>query len=353
MKKLCLWLLLCCCLALGLTGIAEAGMISEKQEIAMGREYGKSLEAEYGVLPDAALQERVNRIGQSIAKVCGRPELKYSFKVLNSNEVNALACPGGFIYVFKGLTDYMPSDMELAGVLGHEVGHVVKKHTVHQIEKQMLTTLLTFIAARGEAFGLALVAQQAMMASYSRADERSADKEGFTNSLNAGYNPYSILITVYKLDDFSREQGDPGYGLFASHPEPEERIKQALKLIEKLDIHPDVRVQDDDNATVSEGDWSFHINRSIGNTKAKYRAYMLAGSLWTARRRGTVNPDYFVVYDNGPSAAIYYDDIQLLTVYTQDAGAYGSAGAYAAACTDSLRQWAQLANSTAKNKKGK
>ncbi len=351
MKKLCLWLLLGLWLCLG-SAAAEAGMISEKQEIAMGREYGKSLEMQYGVLPDAALQERVNRIGQSIAKVCGRPELQYSFKVLNCNEVNALACPGGFIYVFKGLTDYMPTDMELAGVLGHEVGHVVKKHTVHQIEKQMLTTLLTFVAARGEAFGLALVAQQALMAGYSRADERSADREGFTNALNAGYNPYSMLIAVYKLDDFSKEQGDPGYGLFASHPEPEARIKQAQKLLEKLDIHPDVYIEDDDHATVSEGGWSFEINRSIGNTKAKYRAYMLAGSLWTVRRRGPVNPAYFVVYDHGASAIIYYDDIQLLTVYTQDAGAYGSAGAYAAVCTERLRQWAQLANAAAA-KKGK
>ena len=101
---------------------------------------------------------------------------------------------------------------------------------------------------------------------------------------------------------------------------------------------------DDDHATVSDGDWTFNISQSIGNTKAKYRAYMLAGNLWTVRQRGTINQNYFVVYDNGSSADIYYDDIQLLRLYNQDAGAFGSAGAYASACADMLRQWAQIAN---------
>lgn len=104
----------------------------------MGRETAMALEAQYGVVQDYELQERVNRIGQSLVAVSDRQDLEYTFKVLNCDEVNALACPGGFVYVFKGLIDYMPSDSELAGVLGHEVSHIVEKHTVHQIEKQLL-----------------------------------------------------------------------------------------------------------------------------------------------------------------------------------------------------------------------
>ena len=116
----------------------------------MGRETAMALEAQYGVVQDYELQERVNRIGQSLVAVSDRQDLEYTFKVLNCDEVNALACPGGFVYVFKGLIDYMPSDSELAGVLGHEVSHIVEKHTVHQIEKQLLTTLLLAVATKGD-----------------------------------------------------------------------------------------------------------------------------------------------------------------------------------------------------------
>lgn len=341
--KLFLAFVVACCCFVGLQP-AEAGMISLEDEIKMGRETAQSLEAKYGLSQNYYLNERVDRIGQRLAAVCGRNEITYSFKVLNSNEVNALACPGGFIYVFKGLMDYMPSDTELAGVLGHEVGHVAKKHTVHSIEKQLWTSLILLAATRGQGLGLVQAAQQALFAGYSRTDERGADKEGVNNTIKAGFNPYAMLITVQKLDDLSKQGGGAKYGLFSSHPEPEERVKRVMKQLKAYDIHPDVTVADDNHATVTEGNWRFDINQSIGNTKAKYRAYMLAGGLWNVRQRGKVNPNYFVVYDNGSYAHIYYDDIQVLTLYTQDAGAWGSAGAYASACVDMLRDWAVIAN---------
>ena len=341
--RLFLAFVVACCCFVGLQP-AEAGMISLEDEIKMGRETAQSLEAKYGLSQDYYLNERVDRIGQRLAAVCGRNEITYSFKVLNSNEVNALACPGGFIYVFKGLMDYMPSDTELAGVLGHEVGHVAKKHTVHSIEKQLWTSLILLAATRGQGLGLVQAAQQALFAGYSRTDERGADKEGVNNTIKAGFNPYAMLITVQKLDDLSKQGGGANYGLFSSHPEPEERVKRVLKQLKEYNIHPDVTVVDDNHATVTEGNWRFDINQSIGNTKAKYRAYMLAGGLWNVRQRGKVNPNYFVVYDNGSYAHIYYDDIQVLTLYTQDAGAWGSAGAYASACVDMLRDWAVIAN---------
>ena len=346
MKKLFKFFLsfvVACCCFVGLRP-AEAGMISLEQEIQMGKETAQALEAKYGLSQDYALNERVDRIGQSLAAVCGRNDITYSFKVLNCNEVNALACPGGFIYVFKGLMDYMPTDTELAGVLGHEVGHVAKKHTVHSIEKQLWTSLILLAATRGQGLGLVQAAQQALFAGYSRTDERGADKEGVNNTIKAGFNPYAMLITVQKLDDLSKQGGGASYGLFSSHPEPEERVKRVVKQLNSYNIHPDVTVTDDNHASVTEGNWRFDINQSIGNTKAKYRAYMLAGGLWNVRQRGKVNPNYFVVYDNGSYAYIYYDDIQLLTLYTQDSGAWGSAGAYASACVDMLRDWAVVAN---------
>ena len=355
--KLFLALVLACAFLVGVQPV-EAGMISVEQEVKMGKETAQALEAKYGLSQDYYLNERVNRIGQRLAAVCGRNDISYSFKVLNANEVNALACPGGFIYVFKGLLDYMPTDTELAGVLGHEVGHVAKKHTVHSIEKQLWTSLILIAATRGQGLGLVQAAQQALFAGYSRTDERGADKEGVNNTIKAGFNPYAMLITVQKLDDLSKQGGGANYGLFSSHPEPEERVKRVMKQLKAYNIHPDVNITDDDHAYVTEGNWRFDINQSIGNTKAKYRAYMLAGGLWNVRQRGKINPNYFVVRDNGSYAHIYYDDIQILTLYTQDAGAWGSAGAYASACVDMLRNWAVIANeneakAAAKEKKKK
>ena len=341
--KIFLALVLACAFLVGVQPV-EAGMISVEQEVKMGKETAQALEAKYGLSQDYYLNERVNRIGQRLAAVCGRNDISYSFKVLNANEVNALACPGGFIYVFKGLLDYMPTDTELAGVLGHEVGHVAKKHTVHSIEKQLWTSLILIAATRGQGLGLVQAAQQALFAGYSRTDERGADKEGVNNTIKAGFNPYAMLITVQKLDDLSKQGGGANYGLFSSHPEPEERVKRVMKQLKAYNIHPDINITDDDHAYVTEGNWRFDINQSIGNTKAKYRAYMLAGGLWNVRQRGKINPNYFVVRDNGSYAHIYYDDIQILTLYTQDAGAWGSAGAYAGACVDMLRNWAVVAN---------
>ena len=355
MKKILLAFVFVLCVVFGITPPAQAGMISLEQEIEMGRETAKSLEAQYGLYQDDAMQERVNRIGQRLAAVSGRTEIEYSFKVLNHNEVNALACPGGFIYVFKGLIDYMPSDTELAGVLGHEVGHVAKKHTVNSIEKQLWTTLALIVATGGRG-GMSLIgaAQQALFAGYSRTDERGADKEGFYNTVNAGFNPYAMLITANKLEDLAEQGGGASYGLFSSHPEPEERVKRIQKYLKEYDIAPMVVLNENGVATIKENDWTFNISQDIGSTKAEYRAYMLAGSLWVARQRGEINPDYFVVYDNGNSAHIYYDDIQLLTVYNQDAvGISPNAGAYAAACTKMLREWASIANYNDKIKKDK
>ena len=353
MKRFLLTIIFVLCVVLGVTPPAQAGMISLEQEIEMGRETAKSLEAKYGLYQDDAMQERVNRIGQRLAAVSGRTDIEYSFKVLNHNEVNALACPGGFIYVFKGLIDFMPSDTELAGVLGHEVGHVAKKHTVNAIEKRLWTTLALIVATGGRS-GMSLIgaAQEALFAGYSRTDERGADKEGFYNTVNAGFNPYSMLITANKLEDLSQQGGGSSYGLFSSHPEPVERVKRIQKYLKDYDLAPVVVLNENGVATIQEDDWTFNISQDIGGTKAEYRAYMLAGSLWVARQRGEINPDYFVVYDNGNKADIYYDDIQLLTVYAQDAaGVSPSAGEYAAACTKMLREWAPIANRNDKIKK--
>lgn len=329
----------------------QAAMIGEEREIEMGRAAGQQLEREYGVYQDPGQQARLERIGRSLAAQCERRNLPFQFKILNTPEVNALACPGGFIYVFKGLLDYMPDDAELAGVLGHEIGHVAKRHTVKQIEKNMWTQMASILA--GIATGSAdvmmagMVVTDALAAGYSRADESAADRCGFEYALKAGYSPYGILITMYKLQQLSEEYGNPGWGLFDSHPEPEERVRRMKGLLETLQVTPQPVANADGTADVVETHdgrtWRFTFTGPANGNKAEYRADILAGALYQVKRRGPVQPERFIVYDRGGEATVFYDDLQLLTVTKQDAGSRSPAD-YAKQAAAGFREWAVLAN---------
>ena len=325
---------------LGMQSPVEAGLISKSQEISMGKDVAAQLEAKYGVVQDDDLQARVDNIGQRLVAVCDRQDLTYSFKVLNSDEVNAMAVPGGFIYVFKGLLDYMPSDDELAGVLGHEVGHIVKRHSVKQVEKQMALTLLTIILTKGQGFILADATMQALMAGYSRSDEREADEQGFNLTNKAGFNPYSMLITVSKLQDLADAKGNPGFGLFSTHPEPEVRIERVNKALAKMNITPTVALAEDGTATVKDGNWQFVVSQTYNSDKPAYRAKLMAGALYLAKKRGPVDETRFLTVDDSDFSDIYYDDIHVLRVYEQDAAGYDSISSYAGAVAAKLQNWA-------------
>jgi len=333
---------------------AEAGMIGEKQEVEMGRAAAEQIEAQYGVVSDPQITERVNRIGKSLVDVCGRKNLTYTFKVLNTEDVNALACPGGYIYVFKGLLDYMPSDAELAGVLGHEIGHVVKRHTVHQIEKNMWTQLVAILAGiasgNGDVMAMGMVVSDALAAGYSRADENAADKEGFIYALKAGYSPYAMLVTMYKLQELAEQYGNPGWGIFDSHPDPYQRMRNMEKLMAPLKLIPVPENNPDGSASVREefsgsGEgkiWEFSFRENAGGNKPDYRAKLLAGALYQIRQKETIFPTHFIVFEASDKAEIYYEDMQLLTVYRQDAAGYGSIGEYANRCVEQFRVWAEM-----------
>lgn len=340
MRKILLLFVMIFSFVLGLQTSAEASLISKNQEISMGKDVAAQLEAKYGVVQDDDLQARVDNIGQRLVAVCDRQDLAYSFKVLNSDEVNAMAVPGGFIYVFKGLLDYMPSDDELAGVLGHEVGHIVKRHSVKQVEKQMALTLLTIILTKGQGFILADATMQALMAGYSRSDEREADEQGFNLTNKAGFNPYSMLITVSKLQDLADAKGNPGFGLFSTHPEPEVRIERVNKALAKMNITPTVTLAEDGTATVKDGNWQFVVSQTYNSDKPAYRAKLMAGALYLAKKRGPVDETRFLTVDDSDFSDIYYDDIHVLRVYEQDAAGYDSISSYAGAVAARLQNWA-------------
>lgn len=318
---------------------AEAALIGTKEEIKIGQDVANQLEKQYGLVDDPALQERVTRIGMSMVAVSDRRDLPYSFKVLNSKEVNALAAPGGFVYVFKGLVDLLPSDDELAGVIGHEIGHIVKRHTVKQIEKSMGVSILFGVVFGERGALLQNLAYQAIMAGYSRSDERQADELGFYHSFRAGYNPYSMTIGLEKLSTLNQSyQTD----LFSDHPEARSRVTAVQVLLDKNGIKPHV-VPDGKIARISEGAWkSPAIYTENGGNPPLYRAYFVAGNVYRAIQPADYNAERYILESDGEDIRVYYDDRLIVTITPQEAAAQGVSQAdLANTWVDTLRQWPQ------------
>ena len=146
--KLATPILLAVCLVLGacaknpVTGDSDFALISEDEEVEQGRSYHPEIIKTYGLYDDPELQEYVNRIGQKLASKSHRSNLQFHFTVLDSAEINAFALPGGYIYVTRGIMAYLDSEAELAGVLGHEIGHVTARHSVRQQAGQFASSLL-------------------------------------------------------------------------------------------------------------------------------------------------------------------------------------------------------------------
>lgn len=313
--------LVCLTVIINLAGwlpAAEAAIISTNQEISMGRDVARDLERRYGLVDDPALQERVDRIGKQIVAVSDRKDLPYTFKVLNAKEVNALAVPGGFIYIFKGLVDYMPSDEELAGIIGHEVGHIVKRHTVRQIEKSLGLSIAFGLIFGSEAAFLQNLALNAIMAGYSRDDEREADQMGFIQTMRAGYNPYSMIMGLNRLAELEHK-GD--YGLFSSHPEPEARVALQQKYINDAKVQPQV-VRQDKSAQIRAPNLNLPpLYATYQGYKPHYRAYFVAGKLYYLAKLPDLSGDRFILDSDGTYITVYYDDQAILTLAPQDASA--------------------------------
>jgi len=312
------------CLALlvntaGWLPTAQASWISTQQEINMGRSAAREIEKQYGLVQDQALQERVARIGNRIAAISDRKDLPYAFKVLDVKEINAFALPGGFIYVCKGLIDYMPSDDELAGVIGHEVGHVVKRHTVQQIEKNMEYGLLLAFLTRGAGSGIPMqLLMGAIMAGYSREDERQADQLGFVHTMRAGYNPYSMLVGLQRLGDLDTKAN---FDLFSDHPEPDVRVKLVQGYINDAKIHPQVVQKDKAAQIVDDGLNLPPLYATYKGYKPIYRAYFTAGALYLLTKLPDLSGDRFIVDNDGIYNTILYDDRPVVVLTPQDASA--------------------------------
>jgi predicted Zn-dependent protease len=222
------------------TGERQFSLVSEGQEISMGQDAAKQVKETMPAYPDAQLQAYVSGIGMKIAKASERPNLPWSFTVLDDSTVNAFALPGGPIFITRGILSYMTSEAELASVLGHEIGHVTARHSAGQVTKQEIaqvglgvaSVLSPTAAAIGQAAGSGL---QLLFLKYSRDDERQADQLGFRYMHKQGYDPRQMAEMFKTLDRYTAQQGGGGTpSWMQTHPDPGDRVKVAEQRVAAL-----------------------------------------------------------------------------------------------------------------------
>lgn len=211
--------------------------ISRQQEIELGRQARPQFEQEFGGLhPDAELQRYVQQVGQELAEQTDRPDLPWEFRVLRSDQVNAFALPGGFIYVTEGMLRQLQNEAQLAAVLGHEVGHVAHRHSVRQLQRSQLVqgggALASILGGSSEAVNLGQLVGGLALMKYGRDQEKQADLSGMEYLVEEGYEPKAMLGVMEVLEKTSGTAGDAPPEFLSSHPAPANRKQYLAEAIE-------------------------------------------------------------------------------------------------------------------------
>jgi predicted Zn-dependent protease len=216
--------------------------ISTQQEVQMGAEYSAQINAQLPIVQDAEINRYVNVLGDSLARLADPRGLDYSFYVVNAAEVNAFAVPGGYIYVNRGLIDRAQNLSQLAGVLGHEIGHVVRRHSVQQMEKAqganigvILGCTLINVCNNPAAEAAINLGGTALFAKFSRDDERESDRDAVATLVRAGIHPQGIPQMFEILLNERNNNNAAVAGWFSSHPGEEDRIRETSALIQQID----------------------------------------------------------------------------------------------------------------------
>lgn len=224
------------------TGRRQVSLMSEAQEISLGKQMDPQVRQEMGVYDDAEWQRYVETIGNRLARESHRPNLPWSFAVVDTPTVNAFALPGGYIYVTRGLLAHMGSEAELAGVLGHEIGHVTARHSAEAYTRatsaQIGLTLGSIFFPEMRPYGdLASTGLGLLFLKHGRDAELQADKLGAEYSAQSGWDPTGIremLTTLGRLGEVERDRkGVPNW--LATHPEPAARVQQIQPVIASLE----------------------------------------------------------------------------------------------------------------------
>jgi beta-barrel assembly-enhancing protease len=225
--------------------LVSACSVSQDQEVALGHENAAQINAQLPIVTDPALSRYIQDLGESIARTTSRSDLDWHFYIVNTKQVNAFALPGGYVYVNRGLIESTDRLDQLTGTLGHEIGHVIQRHSVKQMETAQKANVgvavlctLTSICESGLANVAVQVGGTAFFARHSRLDELQADSEAVVNVMRAGYDPEGIPDLFERLVKEREYQPTIVDGWFASHPLEEARIQRANTLIEQLTEGP-------------------------------------------------------------------------------------------------------------------
>jgi predicted Zn-dependent protease len=227
------------------TGEMQRVQLSPQQEVALGLQSRQQVASEYGGLyPDTTLQEYIDRVGEKLVAntEAAKSPYSYEFHLLRDNKtVNAFALPGGQIFITAAMLSRLNSEAQLAGVLGHEIGHVVGRHGAEHLAKQQLGTALVQavgVAASDTVDGsrqaqvVAQAVNQMLNLKYGRDDELESDELGLVFMSQAGYNPQGIVELMKILASLRSGGASPEF--FSTHPDPENRLEKLRSLISQL-----------------------------------------------------------------------------------------------------------------------
>jgi len=266
-----------------------------KGEIEQGRKYYQEITKFYGVYEDQAVQDYVNAIGQRVARHSDMPDMEWHFVVLDDGSINAFTTGGGYVYVFRGLLAYMNNEAELAGVIGHEIAHVTKRHPSRGQSRSIMANVLAIGAAimtgNAAVADMANIGAAAWVQGYGREAEAEADKVGMLYMTRAGYDPLgmkTMFETLKAQESFeiasARAEGrEPRvyHGVFSDHPAPDARSAAAARSA----------------SLIAEPEGGFVLNRNT------YMQSIEGMAFGTSRAQGVVRDNRFYHADMGITMA--------------------------------------------------
>lgn len=228
------------CVTTGPGGKTSLVLIPTSQEVALGAAMAAEVESTEKVLPDAEWQAYINEVGQRIVSVCDRKDIAYRFTVIESDQFNAFAAPGGYVYFYTGILRTMDNEAEMAAVMAHEISHVVARHGAKRLQASLGAAMAADLVLGdndSEVFQAAVgVGMNLLFAGYSRENEREADAFGMEYMIRAGYDPRA-METMFEKMAAQGSESNSFEQMFSSHPETRERIsntKQAIQTRQPL-----------------------------------------------------------------------------------------------------------------------